>query len=129
MERLAERLRAAHPLVQLHPGDRAYTDPFHRAFRALYSPGWEQTIDALRAGDGAAIEPAIVFLEADPSCFRSGYEKERLCPLLSRAELSAAQRDRLLAVAARARDDARRPARERTRFQRMAAQLGAEERR
>jgi hypothetical protein len=49
-----------------------------------------------------------------------------LCPLLARTELTAGQRTRLLQAAARAIEDPDRPQRERTRWLRMAARLGAD---
>ena len=57
---------------------------------------WENsTRERLRAGDPAAVEDAIVFLETDPWFFRSGYLKERVTRALRRAPLSSAQRERL----------------------------------
>jgi hypothetical protein len=125
VERLVATVLAADALMRLHPGEREFTEPLRRAVRALYSPWWEATVDALRAGDPGAVEPVVIFLEVDPQCFRSGYEKERLCPLLARAALTGDQRRRVLDVASRVLADPERPLRERTRYQRMAVQLAA----
>jgi len=66
-----------------------------RAREALYPPDWLAIVNALQGGDAAAVEPAVVFLETDPWCFRSGYAKERLLRYLSRMELSDESKRRL----------------------------------
>lgn len=68
---------------------------FRAALMALYSDVWHEIVLELQAGDADAVEPAIVFLEADPWCVRSGYAKERILPSLCRTELSATQQARL----------------------------------
>jgi hypothetical protein len=65
------------------------------AAAALFSPEWEAAVDALRRGDADAVEPAVVFLEVDPFCLFSGYEKERLYGYLSHVSLTDDQADRL----------------------------------
>lgn len=52
-------------------------------------------LPGLAAGHARFVETAILFLEADPWFFRSGYEKQRLIRHLKRAMLSNAQRQRL----------------------------------
>lgn len=64
--------------------------------------------ERVRAGDGEAIEHAIVYLEADPWCFRSGYQKERLFRLLARHELAPDQQARMDAVVLRLTQTGRR---------------------
>ena len=67
----------------------------------LLTPRWADAMAALKAGDASAIEPAIVFLEVDPYCLFSGYEKERLYGHLSHVTLSDHQADRLRAFVLR----------------------------
>jgi hypothetical protein len=64
---------------------------------ALLGPEWQEVIEALKAGDEEAIEPAIVFLEVDPYCLWTGFEKERLYGILARTQLGANDADRLRA--------------------------------
>lgn len=52
-------------------------------------------IERLAAGESDALEPALVFLEADPWCFRSGYAKERIAELLSRHHPDLGQQARI----------------------------------
>ncbi len=49
----------------------------------------------LAAGHARFVERAILFLEADPWFFRSGYEKQRLIRHLKRTPLNPMQRQRL----------------------------------
>lgn len=65
------------------------------ALAGLYSPDLDEIVERLRNGDPTAVEPAVVFLEADPWCFRSGYLKERLMRYLSRMSLPEAAQERL----------------------------------
>ncbi|MGE3075763.1 MAG: hypothetical protein AB7N24_18755 [Dehalococcoidia bacterium] len=67
------------------------------AFHAMY-PGesWHR-ISALARQDTTGVEDALVFLETDPWCFRSGYAKQTIVRLLRHVPLTDAQRDRLLA--------------------------------
>ena len=96
---------------------------FHRAMDEVYPASWRDTIEALQRGERGAVEPAIVFLEADPRFFRSGYMKEELCRFLGRAPLTLQQRNRLVSVAISAIDDGRRPGRERRAFARMLTRI------
>lgn len=50
--------------------------------RRLFEP-FEDVPRRLRSGDDTAIDPALLFLEADPWCFRSGYLKESLMRALA----------------------------------------------
>ena len=118
---LAAALNSAHEGVKDHPGDRVYTDPFHAAFAALYSPQWEAVVEGAKGGEEWALAPAIDFLEADPHCFRSGYYKERLCRYLSRAPLAPDQRHRLALVATRVLTQSDRPGRERKAWERLSS--------
>jgi hypothetical protein len=91
----------------------------------LYSPEWEEMVADLRAGDPGAIEPAVVFLEADVRCHRSGYAKEQLCRYLRRMPLPDVARQRLRTIIPSAVDDPRRPERERRAWRLLAASLPA----
>lgn len=93
------------------------------AFQALYSPAWERIVRALQQGEKWAIEPAIVFLEAKPFCFRSGYATEDLCVYLSRIPLAPNQQKRLRRLVPVAIADPRRQGREKHRWLRLAAAL------
>jgi hypothetical protein len=74
----------------------AATEAFHRTYREFYEDGEPDTHAAdVRAGDPAATERAVRFLELDPQCFRSGYAKERLLRALKAAQLSPPQIERL----------------------------------
>lgn len=73
----------------------AACDHARATLEALYSDDWYQIEHDLQRGIPAAIEPAIVFLEADPWCFRSGYAKQRLLRFLSRMDLSESDKARL----------------------------------
>lgn len=99
------------------------TEKHHKALSEMYPPDWSTVVAELQNGDTDAVEPAIVFLEADPRCFRSGYEKEQLCRFLGRAKLTTRQRRRLLAVVVAVSQDLRRPPRERRAFARLEASL------
>lgn len=64
----------------------------------MYPEEFWVDVRRLAAGDPDAVENALVFLEADPWCFRSGYAKEVLVRALRRHALSEPQRERLVAV-------------------------------
>ena len=61
-------------------------------FRKFYEFENPSFLEALRCGENDAIEDAIVFLSADPYCFRSGYIKKKLCHLLTQCVLTPRQR-------------------------------------
>ena len=63
-------------------------EPFYR----FESPAF---LERLRQGDSSAVEEAIIFLESDPYCFRSGYIKKKLCSALKKPALSREDRKRL----------------------------------
>lgn len=78
-------------------------------YAALLADFREKTAAALPSTDPAFmpgladghvrfVEAAIAFLEADPWFFRSGYEKQNIIRHLKRAQLTAAQRERLARV-------------------------------
>jgi hypothetical protein len=70
---------------------------FHAAGAAMYPDEFEDAMAGL-AGTPApaqAAETAIVFLEADPWCFRSGYTKQEILRKLRRHPLTPEQKQRL----------------------------------
>jgi hypothetical protein len=77
---------------------------FQRAYVDLYEPGEDTHAAEIRAGDATATEIAVRFLELDPQCFRSGYEKERLLRALKSAPLTDSQVERLRAAMMHALD-------------------------
>jgi len=75
---------------------------FHAAVRDAYPSGFWEVLGAgyerLAAGERDAVEIAVLFLEADPWFFRSGYVKEDLLRRLKRLCLTADASERLRAV-------------------------------
>jgi hypothetical protein len=61
----------------------------------MYDPELSSLPGRLRSRDPAAIESAVVFVEADPWCYQSGYTKVRLLRGLRHAPLTADQIRRL----------------------------------
>jgi hypothetical protein len=74
-------------------------EAWHAARDAMFGEAFDRSPDphlvAIRAGDAAAIETAIRFLEADPDCFHAGYAKERFLCALKVVTLSPDQTRRL----------------------------------
>ena len=62
------------------------------AFYRFESPAF---LEQIRQGDRFAVDEAIIFLESDPYCFRSGYIKKKLCSALKKPVLSREDRHRL----------------------------------
>jgi len=69
--------------------------------QGLYTPEWRDATRRIRSGHTQAIEAGVVFLEVDPWCFASGYEKEDLYRLLAHAPLDEAHKARLREVVLR----------------------------
>jgi hypothetical protein len=82
-----------------------------QALRAMYPPETEQSMAALGRGEAMAVGWALVFLEADPRCFRAGYLRERILRYLARMadHLSEDDKRRLRQVTLAAVDDLWRP--------------------
>lgn len=74
---------------------REATDEGHRARERMYPESFWRDARALANGDTNAIEPALIFLETDPWCFRSGYVKADLMRYLSRIPLTGSQERRI----------------------------------
>jgi hypothetical protein len=100
---------------------RAATERFWRAMEAMYSPDWHELVESLRHGDQRAVQAAVVFLDVDAHCHRSGYEKERLCRYLARIPLEPDVRQHVFHLAQGKGDDTARPGRERKAWQKLAA--------
>jgi hypothetical protein len=61
----------------------------------MYPESFSRDVGTLAGGDTSAAEPALVFLETDPWCFRSGYVKADLMLYLSRMPLTNGQEQRI----------------------------------
>lgn len=73
--------------------------------QSLYTAGWRDAVNQIPSGDPTAIEAGIVFLEVNPWCLFSGYEKDVLYRALARAPLSEKDGARLrIVVLERLRD-------------------------
>lgn len=82
---------------------------FHSQYDALAFPGgYSAALKKIQAGDGRAIEDALVFLEVRPWFFRSQYIRTKLTRLLKHAQLSTQQVERFQAVLAVERQRKRR---------------------
>jgi hypothetical protein len=90
-ETFALRARSQHDLEAWESACAA----FHAAYSRLFYPGGDERWEAFCAGDSSELETAILFLEADPLFFRSGYMKEIIWHRLKRQMLSYAQICRL----------------------------------
>jgi hypothetical protein len=77
---------------------------FHSRYDALAFPGgYDGAPERIAAGDAAAIETALCFLECRPYFFRSGYMFKKLLRRVKQAPLSKSQAARLQAVIQRQR--------------------------
>ena len=68
---------------------------FGKRIDAAYPENIVDWLLSIDAGNGDAIDQAVVYIEADPWLFRSGYFKDKLLRRLRRANLTETQRDRL----------------------------------
>jgi hypothetical protein len=84
-------------------GERHYrewevaAERFHAACAAMYPGELDDAMKALAAvrAPVAAVETVIVFLEADPWCFRSGYVRQEILRKLRRQPLTIEQKERV----------------------------------
>jgi len=90
----------ADPSIVRDRATRAAREGWNAA-QFLYTAEWSEAKAAIRSGHRNAIEAAVVFLEIDPWCFDSGYQKADLYSLLAGAPLSDAHQTRLRAVVLR----------------------------
>jgi hypothetical protein len=84
-----------------HRAWRAAAERFHAACAAMYPGELEDAKRALSQRDATpteAIETVLLFLEADPWCFRSGYVKQELLRRLAGRQLAGADKERLTPV-------------------------------
>jgi hypothetical protein len=70
---------------------RGYTHP-------VFSLADAAVLTQIRAGDTVRRQEALLFLEADPWFFRSGYMKEKFLRALKRCALSDTEKERLVRI-------------------------------
>jgi hypothetical protein len=98
-KRIHETLRNRHKTPEQTALWETVCREFHSRYDQLAFPGGYSTArERIVAGDRDAIEAALCFVELRPYFFRSGYMFKELLPKLKRADLSAAERERLNAV-------------------------------
>ncbi|MFN8622995.1 MAG: hypothetical protein U0869_19830 [Chloroflexota bacterium] len=85
--------RAADRLNETHGGQLMFL-----VFSRMITHELADATDRLKAADPTAVEPSLVFLEADPWAFRTGYLKEKVMRRLRRCPLDEDQQARLRAV-------------------------------
>jgi hypothetical protein len=100
-ERISETLRTRNSGPAKREEWSKACDEFHRLYPELFYPGGDESLDALKRDESAAIETALDFLEADPVHFRSGYTKEEVWKRLRGASLTAGDKLRLEGIALR----------------------------
>jgi hypothetical protein len=66
-----------------------------KQFEAFYRLETPSFLESLRQGDHEAVADTLIFLEADPYCFRSGYIKKKLCSALKKTPLDRSERKRV----------------------------------
>ena len=66
-----------------------------KQYEPFYAYESKEFLQEIAHSDRTAIEKAIVFLDADPYCFRSGFIKKKLCSALKKASLTREDRARL----------------------------------
>jgi len=94
--RLAAEVRAAAEALAANQGDQQRSSAYRELIETIFSTEWHAMLEELKESESAeSIDACIDFLVADPMCFRSGYEKEKVCRLLSHISLSPAQKHRL----------------------------------
>ena len=79
---------------------------WHEAQAAAYPPGFRAAFEQLQAGDRAGLESALLFLEADPYFFGTGYLRTHLSryikpPMLSSSDTTRIQKIIVAAVETR----------------------------
>jgi hypothetical protein len=82
------------------------TQEFHAAYDRLAFPGGlKEGLERLKQHDPSAIKLAVIYLEANPYHFRSGYSKEKIAQILKQVPLTDDQKQRLLTAIAAAASD------------------------
>lgn len=113
----AEKQRAAAADTTVDPKFQSWMErddtarAFHEALSAMYPLENDRLIEALARGEPESVAWALVFLEANPWCFRAGYLRERMLRYLVRMidHLGADEKRRLRDVTLLAVDDPWRP--------------------
>ena len=67
---------------------KATAERFWKALDAAYPDGFWDDCEKLKAGNATGLESAVVFLEADPVFFRTGYLKTKLARHIKQAMLT-----------------------------------------
>jgi hypothetical protein len=98
--REAFRLRASRGDDQWHLAAAR----FMTSFTALYSDHFWNDVELAKQADADAIDRILVFLEADPWCFRSGYAKDTLLRCVRHVALTPDQTQRTRAIVLHAVD-------------------------
>jgi hypothetical protein len=136
--RRAEEIAVSHRLVNetvVHrsesaEGRQAWSEAAARhklAVKTVESPDWIALIQKIKRSDPMAVEAAIVYLEVDPWCFRSGYFKERILRELSRAHLDEPDKRRIRVVLVNSLLKGRRPRTEFSAMRRLARHVRSRE--
>ncbi len=81
--------------VRSTPEFAAASAEFGAAMQLVYAPEFMKSVERLRKRHASGVEPALVFLQADPHCFRSGYLKQDLVRYLRRVPLTREQQQHL----------------------------------
>lgn len=105
IRRLCERIDETFALAPHGPEHHAACAEFHRQFDELAFPGGlKRGLARLGEDDPDAVAAAILFLEADPMFFRSGYIKETILRRLKHVSLTARQTEALARLVVRSLD-------------------------
>ena len=102
------RIREAKELMKSSEERAFFESCYHfekeqfKQFASFYLFESPEFLAAVRQGDHDAIAEALLFLEADPYCFRSGYMKKKLCSALKHAPLAREERHRIRALVLKA---------------------------
>ena len=91
---MAEQIREAKRRVPA----REFIPAYSKLVDRLFGGGCHKTIERIKAGDDAAIEFGLVFIEVRPYFFRSQYNRTSLIRALKHARLSSSQAERLKAI-------------------------------
>jgi len=91
---MAEQIREVERRVQ----GREFIPAYSKLVDRLFGGGCHKTIERIKAGDDAALEFGLVFVEVQPYFFRSQYNRTSLIRALKHARLSSSQAERLKTV-------------------------------
>ena len=95
------RIREAVFLMQNDEDRDFFSQCYHfekeqfKQFAPFYLFESPEFLAAVAQGDPDAVGEALLFLESDPYCFRSGYIKKKLCHALKKAPLDREKRSRI----------------------------------